>query len=210
MLSNAKIMLAQTFVVNNERLVQIAQNYTYRTSVSASKGSLINSMDDNLNDVNAETAKFLIVKQHIFESLKNVNSALENSKQVIQMAQYVEQIVEFNTLSIEIAVDNPQLLLFTQGRINYMTEELAEMANSLYDIVLEENNELLMNYQARQSIINAIRNRLLIVRGMSRGLLSLLKFRASNTTTENILDTWFPEEQLLINNIMGNWNGIKM
>lgn len=201
---------SQTMVIDAERASQIAINYAFRTSFSMAETSMANQANENLEIVNAENSKFLIVKEHIFQSLKNVNSALENSKQVIQMSQYVTQIVDLNSQSIQIAIDNPELLLYTQGRITYMTEELTEMANSLYDLVLEENNELLMNYQARESIINAIRNRLLVTRGMSRSLLSLLRFRAGNTTTENILDTWFPDEQMLINSIMGNWEGIKM
>lgn len=203
-------LMGQTMVFNAEYASQIAVNYAFRTSFSTTEGVMANSINENLEIVKSENSKFLIVKQHIFESLKNVNSALENSKQIVQMSQYVTQIVDFNSQSMDIAMENPELLLYTQGRITYMTGELAEMANSLYDIVLEENNELLMNYQARQSIINAIRNRLLVTRGMSRSLLSLLKYRQRNTTTENILDTWFPDEQILINSIMDNWEGIRM
>lgn len=76
---------AQTIVINEKLLMQISKNHAVRM---ASEESFINSYERQrklYDDVNNKLTKVIAIQEYIYQQLKNVNSALLQSKKLIYL-----------------------------------------------------------------------------------------------------------------------------
>ena len=85
---------AQTIVINEKLLMQMSKNHAVRM---ASEESFINSYERQrklYDDVNNKLTKVIAIQEYIYQQLKNVNSALLQSKKLIYLYEYFSKIAE--------------------------------------------------------------------------------------------------------------------
>lgn len=189
---------------------QVSANYAYRMAHEQIYKGRVKKIQEDTETIRDEYAKFLLVKEHVHNSLVNINSALIQSKQVIMFGTYIDDIYTNTSDAVSIAASHPELLPFCNKAISHLTGNAVETYSLLHDFVLKADAKLLMDYRERQKIINQLRTRLILLRGLSGNLVLVMKYRSKLSITENMLNTWLPKEKQLIMQIMGSYDRLVM
>lgn len=206
--SNLSIGQTVTLYTNQKLTQQVSANYAYRMVNEEIYQNRVEGILDKTEKIRNEYAKFVIVKERVYESLVNVNSALVQSKQVIMFGTYIANISDATSEAVSIASQHPELLPFCNSAVSYIVGNSTEIYSLLHDFVLNTNREQLMDYRERQKIIDQLRSRLIILQGSSYNLVNVLKYRSRLSLMDNILRDFAPQETILVNQIMGNYNRI--
>lgn len=197
-----------TLYTNNKLTTQVSANYAYRMANESIYQNRVDGILEKTENIRNQYAKFVIVKEHVYESLVNVNSALVQSKQVMMFGTYIANISNATSEAISIASQHPELLPFCNNAVTYIVGNSTEIYSLLNDFVLNTNREQLMDYRERQKIVDQLRSRLIILQGSAYNLVNVLKYRSRLSLMDNILRDFAPQETILVNQIMGNYNRI--
>src|SRR5690606_2872737 len=91
-----------------------------------------------------------------FKSLGEVDKAFENSIQVKQILNLLSSVQAEGAEVLAIAEDDPSLLLFAEQYIRQAREKGVALVNQLSSFVLQEGNDILINYNVRDELLTEI------------------------------------------------------
>src|SRR5690606_11383695 len=91
-----------------------------------------------------------------FKSLGKVDQALENSVQVKQILNLLSSVQAEGAEVLTIAKNDPSLLLFAEQYVTQAREKGVILVNQLSSFVLQEGNNILINYNVRDELLTEI------------------------------------------------------
>ena len=150
---------AQTIVINEKLLMQMSKNHAVRM---ASEESFINSYERQrklYDDVNNKLTKVIAIQEYIYQQLKNVNSALLQSKKLIYLYEYFSKIAENLRKMLLLTKKNPEYAVLTSKYYTYIYEQSALLKVELVEDVLNEDKDYLMDAMDREMLIEKVYTR---------------------------------------------------
>lgn len=148
--------------VNENGAARIVSENTYQSSLEQIK--------KNTNDIGLNLSSVVLVQNMIHKSLTGVNEALKDGIQIKQMGYLINDLFKNSKEAIEIARNNPLLVLFAEDAARQLKERGVALVGDVSGFVLANKENVLMNYNVRDELIRKVINELMIMNALIYGI----------------------------------------
>src|SRR5690606_2504134 len=152
---------AQVATVFDRRHLQIVNENAISRSVAEQEYQRsLNQIQQNTRGI-AENMSALALAETVWvKSLGEVDQAMENSIQVKQILNLLSLVQAEGAEVLLIAKNDPSLLLFAEQYVRQAREKGVALVNQLSSFVLQEGNDILINYNVRDELLTGKLKRL--------------------------------------------------
>ena len=147
---------SQQFVINDKLLAQITKNHAVRL---ASEQAFLNSYEKQkelYDDINNKTTQIIAIQEYIYQQLKNVNSALTQSKKLIYLYQYLGRIVTNSNTMLDLSIQHPEYAVLVSRYYTEIGRQTLKLQQEVTQDILNENKDFLMDAMDREMLIEKI------------------------------------------------------
>jgi len=148
---------AQVATVFDRRHLQIVNENAISRSVAEQEyHRSLNQVQQNTKDIANNLTSLALAETVWFKSMTQVDQAMENSIQVKQILQLLSSLQTEGAQVLAIAKDDPSLLLFAEQYVRQAREKGVALVNQLSSFVLQEGDNILINYNVRDELLTKI------------------------------------------------------
>ncbi|KFF01309.1 hypothetical protein IX39_12055 [Chryseobacterium formosense] len=168
---------SQQIVINDKLLSQITLNHGVRL---ASEQAFLDSYEKQkelYDDINNKTTQVIAIQEYIYQQLKNVNSALTQSKKLIYLYQYLGKIVTNSNKMLDLSAQHPEYAALVSKYYSEIGIQVIKLQQEVTQDVLNEDKDFLMDAMDREMLIEKVFTR---VRNINGNILYII-LRLENT-----------------------------
>ncbi|WPO84647.1 hypothetical protein SD427_18790 (plasmid) [Chryseobacterium sp. JJR-5R] len=147
---------SQTIVVNDKLLAQLSVNHGVRMGSEEAFLSSYKKQNELYNDIKNKTAQVIAIQEYIYQQLKNVNSALTQSKKLIYLYQYFGKITENSNKMLNLSAQNPEYAILVSQYYADIWKQVVKLQHEVITDVMREDKDFLMDAQDREMLIENI------------------------------------------------------
>lgn len=164
-----KAASAQQVVIDIKQLQAVAQNAAVRSSAESAHASYLNSINNNLDNLNTNVGSVVIAQTMIYEGLSNVNSALKNGLAVRNLAVIIADMTGYINQAVAMARDEPYLLVVANSMAAEMRTRSLALVSDVSGFILKEGDNVLADYNARDQLLRRVTQQLQLLDGLAYG-----------------------------------------
>jgi hypothetical protein len=156
---------SQQIVINDKLLAQITKNHAVRL---ASEQTFLDSYEKQkklYDDVKNKTAQVIAIQEYIYQQLKNVNSALTQSKKLMYLYQYLGKIVTNSNKMLDLSAQHPEYAVLVSKYYVEIGKQTMKLQQEVSQDILNENKDFLMDASDREMLIEKIFTRVRNING---------------------------------------------
>jgi hypothetical protein len=197
---------AQQYVVDTKYLTSVLANTSVRNSAEATHNNYLGKINTNLNTVNTNASTVVAAQTIIYNSLSNVNSALKDGLAVKNITHITGDIIYYLDQMMELAKDDPALVLFVSQYQNYMGPHITALVSDISGFVLKEGGNMLADYNARDQLLRKIIQQLQMIDGLAYGAWRAMYWAQQRgvLASANPFAGWINKDKNLANQIIIN------
>lgn len=154
---------AQTVIYDRRHLEIINENAAMRNVSEITYQQNLEAIRRNTDDIGVNMASLAIVQTMIHRSLSEVNEALKDAIQVKQIGRITQQIYSTSDQIIEIASQDPILLLFAETYLGQAKERSSSLVAEVSSFILAEGSNVLISYNARDELLTMVYDELQMI-----------------------------------------------
>jgi hypothetical protein len=150
------VLHSQQIVINDKLLAQITVNHGVRL---ASEQTFLDSYEKQrefYDDINKKTTQIIAIQDYIYQQLKNVNSALSQSKKLIYLYQYLGKIVTNSNKMLDLTTSHPEYAILVSKYYVEIGKQTLKLQQEVTADVLHEDKDYLMDPMDREMLIEKI------------------------------------------------------
>jgi hypothetical protein len=148
---------AQVATVFDRRHLQIVNENAISRSVAEQEYQRsLNQIQENTRGIAENMSALALAETVWFKSLAEVDQAMENSIQVKQILNLLSSVQAEGAEVLLIAKNDPSLLLFAEQYVREAREKGVALVNQLSSFVLQEGDNILLNYNVRDELLTGI------------------------------------------------------
>lgn len=147
---------SQQIVINDKLLSQITVNHGVRL---ASEQAFLDSYEKQkelYNDIKNKTAKVIAIQEYIYQQLKNVNSALTQSKKLMYLYQYLGKIVTNSNRMLDLSAQHPEYAVLVSKYYVEIGKQVLKLQQEVSQDILNENKDFLIDAMDREMLIEKV------------------------------------------------------
>ena len=155
----------QTIVVNDKLLAQLTKDHAVRM---ASEQTFLNSYEKQTelyDDIKQKTAQVIAIQEYIYQQLKNVNSALTQSKKLIYLYQYLGKIATNSNKMLDLSAQHPEYAVLVSKYYIEIGKQVLKLQQEVTQDILNENKDFLMDASDREMLIEKVFTRVRNING---------------------------------------------
>ena len=156
---------SQQIVINDKLLTQLTKDHTVRL---ASEQSFLDSYEKQkelYDKINNKTTQIIAIQEYIYQQLKNVNSALTQSKKLIYLYKYLGKIVTNSNKMLDLSVQHPEYAVLVSKYYVEIGKQVLKLKQEVSQDILNENKDFLMDSMDREMLIENIFTRVRNING---------------------------------------------
>ena len=156
---------SQQIVINDKLLAQITKNHAVRL---ASEQTFLDSYEKQkqlYDDIKNKTAQVIAIQEYIYQQLKNVNSALTQSKKLIYLYQYLGKIVTNSNKMLDLSAQHPEYAVLVSKYYVEIGKQTMKLQQEVTQDILSEDKDFLMDAMDREMLIEKIFTRVRNING---------------------------------------------
>ncbi|WES98330.1 hypothetical protein P2W68_01655 [Chryseobacterium arthrosphaerae] len=156
---------SQQIVINDKLLSQITVNHGVRL---ASEQAFLDSYEKQrelYDDINNKTTQIIAIQEYIYGQLKNVNSALTQSKKLIYLYQYLGKIVTNSNKMLDLSAQHPEYAVLVSKYYAEIGKQTLKLQQEVTQDVLNEDKDFLMDAMDREMLIDKVFTRVRNING---------------------------------------------
>lgn len=165
-----KAGFTQTVISDPGHLAIVNSNGATRLAAEATYQSSLQQIKKNTDDIGVNLTSVSLVQTIIHKSLSEVNQALKDGIQVKQMGTLIDDIYKYSSQAMDLAKDDPALLLFAEDATRQMKERGLALVGDVSNVVLSQKGNVLMNYNVRDELIGKVIRELEIMNALIYGI----------------------------------------
>lgn len=162
---------SQQIVVNDKLLAQLTVNHGVRMGSEETFLNSYKKQNELYNDIKNKTAQVIAIQEYIYQQLKNVNSALTQSKKLIYLYQYLGKITTNSNKMLNLSAQHPEYAVLVSRYYIDIGKQVIKLQQEVTSDVLNENKDFLMDSMDREMLIEKIFTR---VRNINGNLLYII------------------------------------
>ena len=155
----------QQIVINDKLLVQITKNHAVRL---ASEQTFLESYEKQkqlYDDIKNKTAQVIAIQEYIYQQLKNVNSALTQSKKLMYLYQYLGKVVTNSNRMLDLSAQHPEYAVLVSKYYVEIGNQTMKLKLEVSQDILNEDKDFLMDASDREMIIEKVFTRVRNING---------------------------------------------
>ena len=115
----------QQIVINDKLLIQMTVNHGVRIGSEQAFLSSYEKQKALYDDIKNKTAQVIAIQEYIYQQLKNVNSALTQSKKLLYLYQYLGKVASNSNKMLDLSPQHQQALcLYRSPRLQRDLDKL--------------------------------------------------------------------------------------
>lgn len=159
------VVKSQQIVINDKLLSQITVNHGVRL---ASEQAFLDSYEKQkqlYDDINNKTTQIIAIQEYIYQQLKNVNSALTQSKKLMYLYQYLGKIVTNSNKMLDLSVQHPEYAVLVSKYYAEIGKQTLKLQQEVTQDILNEDKDFLMDAMDREMLIEKVFTRVRNING---------------------------------------------
>ncbi|MDV3663483.1 hypothetical protein [Chryseobacterium sp.] len=153
---SAVYVKSQQIVINDKLLSQITVNHGVRLGSEQVFLDSYKKQNELYNEIKNKTAQVIAIQEYIYQQLKNVNSALTQSKKLIYLYQYVGKIVSNSNKMLDLSVQHPEYAVLVSKYYSAIGEQVLKLQKEVSADILNENKDFLMDAMDREMLLEKV------------------------------------------------------
>jgi len=156
---------SQQIVINDKLLTQITKNHAVRL---ASEQTFLDSYEKQkelYDEINNKTTQIIAIQEYIYQQLKNVNSALTQSKKLVYLYQYLGKIVTNSNKMLDLSAQHPEYAVLVSKYYVEIGKQVLTLQQEVTQDILKEDKDFLMDAMDREMLIEKIFTRVRNING---------------------------------------------
>lgn len=158
-------MKSQQIVINDKLLVQLTKDHAVRLT---SEQAFLNSYEKQkelYDDIKQKNAQVIAIQEYIYQQLKNVNSALTQSKKLIYLYQYLGKIVTNSNKMLDLSAQHPEYAVLVSKYYAEIGKQTMKLKQEVTQDILNEDKDFLMDAMDREMLIEKVFTRVRNING---------------------------------------------
>ena len=156
---------SQQIVINDKLLAQITVNYGVRFGSEQTFLDSYEKQRELYDDINNKTMQIIAIQEYIYQQLKNVNSALAQSKKLIYLYQYLGKIVTNSNKMLDLSAQHPEYSVLISKYYVEIGKQTMKLQQEVTQDILNEDKDFLMDAMDREMLIEKIFTRVRNING---------------------------------------------
>jgi hypothetical protein len=162
---------SQQIAFNDRLLLQLTTNHGVRM---ASEQAFLDSYEkqkEMYDDIKNKTAQVIAIQEYIYQQLKNVNSALSQSKKLVYFYQYMGKIATNSNKMLDLSAQHPEYAVLVSKYYVEIGKQAVKLKQEVMQDILNEDKDFLIDAMDREMLIEKVFNR---VRNINRNILYII------------------------------------
>lgn len=147
---------SQQIVINDKLLSQITLNHGVRLGSEQAFLDSYEKQKELYDDVNNKITQIIAIQEYIYQQLKNVNSALKQSKKLIYLYEYLGKIVTNSNKMLDLSAQHPEYSVLISKYYIDIGKQVMKLQQEVTSDILNENKDFLMDAMDREMLIDKI------------------------------------------------------
>ena len=156
---------SQQIAFNDRLLLQLTTNHGVRM---ASEQAFLNSYEKQkelYDDIKSQTAQVIAIQEYIYQQLKNVNSALTQSKKLIYLYQYLGKVANNSNKMLDLSAQHPEYAVLVSKYYVEIGKQAVKLKQEVMQDILNEDKDFLIDAMDREMLIEKVFNRVRNING---------------------------------------------
>ena len=156
---------AQQIALNDRLLVQLTTNHGVRM---ASEQGFLESYEKQkamYDDIKNKTAQVIAIQEYIYQQLKNVNSALSQSKKLVYFYQYMGKIATNSNKMLDLSAQHPEYAVLVSKYYVEIGKQAVKLKQEVMQDILNEDKDFLIDAMDREMLIEKVFTRVRNING---------------------------------------------
>ncbi len=147
---------SQQIVINDKLLSQITVNHGVRLGSEQTFLDSYRKQKELYNNINSRITQIIAIQEYIYQQLKNVNSALTQSKKLIYLYQYLGKIVTNSDKMLDLSAQHPEYSVLISKYYIEIGKQTMKLKQEVTQDILNEDKAFLMDAMDREMLIEKI------------------------------------------------------
>ena len=159
------LIKSQQIVFNDKLFAQMTKDHAVRMG---SEQAFLNSYEKQkqlYDDIKNKTAQVIAIQEYIYQQLKNVNSALTQSKKLIYLYQYLGKVVNNSNRMLDLSAQHPEYGILVSKYYFEIGNQAMKLKQEVSQDILNENKDFLMDASDREMLIEKVFTRVRNING---------------------------------------------
>ena len=159
------LIKSQQIVFNDKLFAQMTKDHMVRMG---SEQAFLNSYEKQkqlYDDIKNKTAQVIAIQEYIYQQLKNVNSALTQSKKLIYLYQYLGKVVTNSNRMLDLSAQHPEYAILVLKYYVEIGNQTMKLKQEVSQDILNENKDFLMDASDREMLIEKVFTRVRKING---------------------------------------------
>ncbi|WP_419486659.1 hypothetical protein [Chryseobacterium bernardetii] len=156
---------SQQIVINDKLLSQITVNHGVRLTSEQAFLDSYKKQKELYDEINNKTMLVIAIQEYIYQQLKNVNSALTQSKKLIYLYQYLGTIVSNSNKMLNLSAQHPEYAALVSKYYVEIGKQVIKLQQEVMQDILKEDNDFLMDSMDREMLIEKVFTRIRNIHG---------------------------------------------
>lgn len=159
------LIKSQQIVFNDKLFAQMTKDHAVRMG---SEQAFLNSYEKQkqlYDDIKNKTARVIAVQEYIYQQLKNVNSALTQSKKMMYLYQYLGKVVNNSNRMLDLSAQHPEYGILVSKYYFEIGNQAMKLKQEVSQDILNENKDFLMDASDREMLIEKVFTRVRNING---------------------------------------------
>ena len=156
---------SQQIAFNDRLLLQLTTNHGVRM---ASEHAFLDSYEkqkEMYDDIKNKTAQVIAIQEYIYQQLKNVNSALSQSKKLVYFYQYMGKIATNSNKMLDLSAQHPEYAVLVSKYYVEIGKQAVKLKQEVMQDILNEDKDFLIDAMDREMLIEKVFNRVRNING---------------------------------------------
>ena len=156
---------SQQIAFNDRLLLQLTTNQGVRM---ASEQAFLDSYEkqkEMYDDIKNKTAQVIAIQEYIYQQLKNVNSALSQSKKLVYFYQYMGKIATNSNKMLDLSAQHPEYAVLVSKYYVEIGKQAVKLKQEVMQDILNEDKDFLIDAMDREMLIEKVFNRVRNING---------------------------------------------
>ncbi len=156
---------SQQIVINDKLLSQITVNHGVRLASEQAFLDSYKKQKELYDDINNKIMQVIAIQEYIYQQLKNVNSALTQSKKLIYLYQYLGKIVSNSNKMLNLSTQHPEYAVLVSKYYVEIGKQVIKLQQEVSQDILNEDKDFLMDASDREMLIEKVFTRVRNIHG---------------------------------------------
>lgn len=156
---------SQQIVINDQLLAQITKDHAVRLTSEQLFLDSYEKQNKLYNEIKTKTAQVIAIQEYIYQQLKNVNSALTQSKKLVYLYEYLGKVATNSNKMLDLSTQHPEYSVLVSKYYAAIGSQLIKLRQEITQDILNENKDFLMDAMDREMLIEKVFTRVRNING---------------------------------------------